>query len=242
MIRHGFARFILTLALVFPMGASPARAVPFPITSAPLRSPQVALAAGPLAAYLADMGEAIDPAAHQRSVELFLSTVPDHSPFTIQMEVGPYTPGVTLSLYNGYDANPAPVPIFPATAETGWFAVCTFRNNPTRVVVNLLDQNAVLKASTTTLGFNRNGFGFMASGPHGTVYSQDARNPGGSASVLAFAGTGIHVGTAWLAFETEPGLSPMPDFFDVMLFVEVAFDSVTPVQRTSWGVLKSRFR
>jgi hypothetical protein len=76
--------------------------------------------------------------------------------------------------------------------------------------------------------------------PAGTVFTQDARNPGGLARAITFKGTGVNTGTWWLCWD-EPlaGAPGDQDFDDLVLLMESV--NPTPVSKTSWGELKSRF-
>jgi hypothetical protein len=79
-------------------------------------------------------------------------------------------------------------------------------------------------------------------GPGGLFYTQDARNPGGLAQVLTYAGTGINAGNWWLCFEDLERFngSGDDDFNDGVLFCESV--NPTPVSKTTWGSLKARFQ
>src|SRR6185295_18596309 len=110
-------------------------------------------------------------------------------------------------VYDEHFGSPELAPVFPAWSGPGWFAVVSFRSRPDRVVVSLFYSTASFLGTVTHLGLTASGFGFYVQGPGGTVYSQDARNPGGAAQALFFSGTGIHSGSWWMAFEG----TPLPD-------------------------------
>jgi hypothetical protein len=70
-------------------------------------------------------------------------------------------------------------------------------------------------------------------------YTQDARNPGGTARILAYNATGSANGWTWFACET--GAGPGGDYADFIALVNLSLAPV-PVSRTDWGTLKRRFR
>ena len=111
----------------------------------------------------------------------------------------------------------------------------------------LRQDSAVLRKSDTDPKPGSNGcadrsnFGFYISGPGGTFYTQDARNPNSAAQAVTFAGTGINAGSWFLCFEeTDLANSSDQDYDDAVLFLESV--NPTPVSKTSWGALKSRFQ
>jgi hypothetical protein len=108
------------------------------------------------------------------------------------------------------------------------------------VVVNLFDASAVNLGFNTYLGADGSNFGFYLERPGVLFYSQDARNAGSVPQALAFAGTGINVGSWWLCFEDTPFVAGTSDFDDAVLFCESV--NPTPVSRTTWGSIKARFR
>ena len=134
--------------------------------------------------------------------------------------------------------------MFPGAATNGWFAVASFRTAPTRVIVSLFDASAAFQGSSTYLAGppDRNDFGFYLLQSGGfTFYTQDARNPGGVAQALTYAGTGINSGSWWLAFEDlNASQGSDYDFDDAVLFLESV--NPTPVSKTTWGDLKARFK
>ena len=59
--------------------------------------------------------------------------------------------------------------------------------------------------------------------------------------MLSYAGTGVNTGSWWLAMEdltTSQGSDY--DFDDAVLFLESV--NPTPVEATTWGAVKARFR
>ena len=216
--------------------------------SAALRAPQVVVNGGTLQGYLNSVGEAINVATDQQDVQRWASTVSNNSTFTIQVELTGNAGGNTYGIYNAADAVPALYQCFPGAATSGWYCVAAFRSAPTRVVVNLFDNNAAFQGSTTYLAGppNKGDFSFylqQAPGSGGGVlYQQDGRNAGGTAQALVYAGTGVNSGQWWLCFEDQTvAQSSDRDFDDAVLFLESVSD-VVPVAKTSWGSLKARFK
>jgi hypothetical protein len=220
------------LALVAFAGAASAAA---------LRAPQVAVGGATLQGVLNGFGEsAINVNTDQVAVERWASTVSNNSTFTIQVELAGFAASNNYGLYNAGAAVPALYQVFPGAAAPGWFAVASFRTLPTRVVVNLFDNNVSFVGQNTYLGADKNDFGFYLDGPGGLFYTQDSRNAGGLAQALTFSGTGVNSGSWWLCWEDLPRASSDGDYDDAVLFLESV--NPTPLNKTSWGALKSRFR
>src|SRR6266487_4135377 len=189
--------------------------------SAALRVPQVVVNGGTLQGYLNSVGESINVLTDQQDVQRWAATVSNNSTFTIQVELAGNAASNTLGLYNASLVAPPLYQVFPGAATNGWFAVASFRTAPVRVVVNLFDNNAAFVGQTTYLGADRNDFGFYLQGPGGLFFTQDARNPGGSAQALTYAGTGINSGSWWLCWEDlSPAGGSDRDFDDCVMFME----------------------
>jgi hypothetical protein len=210
--------------------------------AADLRSPQVVFSSASLQAYLNGVGENINVLTAQQEAQIWKSTVSGNSTFTLMIELTGNAALNTYGIYGGADGVPVLAQVFPGAAMTGWFATASFRESPTRVIVNLFDANAVLlQTNTYTPGPDRNDFAFYLQGPGGTFYTQDARNAGGNPQMLTYAGTGVNFGSWWLCFEDTPfGTTDVTDFDDAVMFLESA--NPTPVNTTSWGQLKARYR
>jgi len=204
--------------------------------AAALRSPQVPVAGSALATFFAAQGQAINPATDQQDQQ--------------QLSVAPGTgfgfiahgPDVSASagIYNTPLASPLLYQVWPGAAAPGWFTVCSFRIAPTRLVVNLFDEQSAIQGSTTYLGADPSAFGIYGQTAAGTVYYlQDSRNPLGAARILTYGGTGAHQGSTWFAIET--GSTTGGDFADLILLVNLALAPVD-VEHASWGTLKRRFR
>jgi hypothetical protein len=207
-----------------------------------LRAPQIPVSGSGLQDYLDSVGESIDVQQAQVDAQLMQMYYLTNSTYTIQLEVELKDPGLRLGLYDGSTPTDSFVELFSAASGPGWYVIASFRTAPTRIVVNLFDSNAALVSTLTTLGGNRRAIGFYLQGPDGEFYSQDARNPGGAAQVLFYGGTGVNAGSMWIAFEAGARANGADgDFDDSVVFLENN-QFVGPVQRTSWGKLKERFR
>ena len=222
-----------------------------PSVQAPPRSPQVAVNGSALQSLFTTMGESVVVTRDQVDAELVAAGVSSNSTFTFQIELGANANGRASGLYNGHDANPVLMPVFPPTATAGWFAVVSYRTSPVRAIVNLFDGNATLISTTTYLGADRDAVGFYVDGAAGPVFSQDTRNPGAAAQMLFYCGTGLDTGAMWLAMEDQPLLGAADgDFADVVWYIETVnpcvqctpTSHILPVQRNSWGQVKQRFR
>lgn len=211
--------------------------------SAALRSPQVPVLGGSLQGYLNGVGESINVNTDQNAVQTWATTISNNSTFTLQIELAGNAAANTIGIYNAGLAVPPLYQMFPGAATNGWYATASFRTGPTRLIVNLFDNNANFVGSTTYLAGppDNSNFGYYLSGPGGTFYSQDARNAGSAAQMVTFAGTGVNTGSWWLCMEDLPvGGGSDQDYDDAVLFLESV--NPTPVSTTSWGQLKARFR
>jgi hypothetical protein len=208
---------------------------------AALRSPQVTVNTGSLQGYLNSVGESINVLTDQQNIQRWQATVSNNSTFTIQVELAGNAASNTYGIYNAAAVAPPLYQVFPGAATNGWFAVASFRSSPTRVVVNLFDASAALQGTNTYLGADKTDFAFYLQQGGGLVlYQQDARNTGSAAQAVVFAGTGINSGNWWLCFEDlTAGQGADFDFDDAVLFLESL--NPTPVNKTTWGQLKSRF-
>lgn len=207
---------------------------------AALRVPQVAVLGGGLQGYLNTNDGGINVLTDQNAVQTWATTVSNNTTFSLMIELSGVANANTIGIYNGAAAVPALYQVFPGGATTGWYATVAFRNSPTRAVVNLFDQNAVYVGTSTYLGADRSNFGYYISGPGGTYYSQDYRNPASTAQALTYAGTGVNIGQWWLCFEEQHAPVGDQDYDDAVLFLESV--NPTPVSHSTWGALKSRMK
>lgn len=211
------------------------------VASAALRVPQVAVLGGGLQSSLNTFDGGINALTAQDAAQTFTRTVSTNSGVSILVESTGNAANNAVGIYDGSAASPTLYQLLPGGAAAGWFAQASFRTGPVRLVVNLFDDNATLQGSTTYLGVDGTNFGFYIAGPGGTFYQQDARNPGGAAQVLSYNGTGINAGTWLLGFEDAAVSGPSDRDYDDCL-VQVESVNPTPVQGTTWGVLKARFK
>lgn len=198
------------------------------------RSPQVPVSGTTLATFFAAQGQAI--AVNSQQLDLQRTSVPASTGFGMRTFVGA---SVSHGIYNAAAIAPALYQVCPGAATMGWFSVAAFRAAPQRLVVNLFDASSTLQGNNVYLGADNTDFGFYEAGPGGTFYSQDARNAGGSARMLAFNGTGAFAGSTWLC--TETGAGPGGDFADVITLVDLSLAPV-PTRPSSWSRVKQLYR
>lgn len=226
----------LPMALIGVLCSSPVHAG--------LRYPQVPVNGSGLQQLLDTHGGGINVSSDQVDAELLTAQSSRNALTAIWCETIRMD-GSSVGIYDGHAVVPTLMPVFPPSATAGWLAIVTFRVSPTRVVVSVFDTLATLVGVTTYMGGDRNAVGFYVSNARGTFYCQDARNPGGSAQMLYFAGTGIYSEDWWLAVEDHSLLGDSDaSYDDVVWLVESGSEDPlpTPVQRSSWGRLKARFR
>ena len=223
------------LSTVLPLALTAA------VAHAALRVPQVPVSGTALATFFASQGQTID--VNTQQLDLQTLSVP-----TGNYQVHAFGPdnGATFGAYNAAAVSPPLYQFLPGSSTTGWYSTFSFRTAPTRLVVTLFDNNSVTQGSTTYLAGppDASAFGFyvlQAPGAGGlTFYTQDARNPGGTARILAYNATGPgSAGWAWFACET--GAGPGGDYADYVALVQLA-PAPVPVSQTKWGTLKARFR
>jgi hypothetical protein len=211
------------------------------IAHAAVRVPQVPVSGTALATFFASQGQTID--VNTQQLDLQTLSVPAGTSFEVH-EFGTAT-GSTFGAYGTALATPPLYQIIPGAPAPGWFSAAAFRTSPTRLVVSIFDQNSAFMGSTTYLAGppDPSAFGFylqQAPAAGGTVfYTQDARNPGGTARILAYNATGVSTGWTWFACET--GAGPGGDYADFIALVNLSLAPV-PVMQTNWGTLKARFR
>ena len=203
------------------------------VASAAYRSPQVLVSGTALQSFFTSQGQLISVASAQLDAQRF--NLAFGAPFQVLPILSP-TAGI--GVYNATPPSPPLYQVYPGAASPGWTAFASFQ--PTdRLVVNLFDALNVLQGTITYVGADRTDFGFYASLPGGIAYSQDARNAGGRAQMLAFNGTGVRAGLTWFAFESTPG--PGGDFADAVVLVNLTVAAVVATNST-WGRVKSLYR
>jgi len=207
---------------------------------AALRVPQVPVLGGTLQAYLTVADGGINVLTDQEDTQAWTKTVSNTTTYTIQLQNSPNAAAHSFWLYNSTEAVPTLRLILNGTAGVLGFSTATFQAGG-NLTVNRFDSIGNFLSSTVYAGVDPNGFAFALSGPNGTFYTQDARNPGGTAQALAYRGTGANLGTWWLCWEeSSVATGSDQDFDDLVLLMESV--NPTPVSNTSWGQLKARFR
>ena len=210
------------------------------LASAALRSPQVPVVGGGLQAYLISVGESINVNTDQQAIQSWSHTVSGTTTYTVQFQS---SPNATIQQFGLYNASAVIPPLFfllSGSVGPLGFSTATFKPGNI-LVVNRFDALGNFLSTTTFGGVDPNNFGFYLSVQAGTVFTQDARNPGGLARAISFMGTGANAGTWWLCWdEPLPGAPGDQDFDDLVVLMESV--NPTPVSNTSWGQLKSRFK
>jgi len=209
-----------------------------------LRLPQVPVLGGTLQGYVSSKGESFNVLTDQQDAQVWSSSASGNSLLTLMVELTGNAPANEIGIYNAGNPTPPLYQVFPGAAAQGWFAVMSFKTAPVRVVVTLFDNLSNVMGSTTYVGADANNFGFYIRNPaNGVVlYSQDGRNPGASAQMLAYAGTGLNAGEWWLCFEDTAvtGGGSDQDFDDAVCILESV--NPLPVQQSTLGSLKAMYR
>jgi len=206
------------------------------------RVPQVPVLGGTLQGYLNSKGETINVLTDQQDAQIWSQSASGNGALTLMVELSADAGVNSFGLYNASNPTPPLYQVFPAAASAGWFAIMSFRTLPDRVVVNLFDATATIQGTNTYLGIDASNFGFYEqNGNTGLVlYSQDGRNPGLSAQMLAYQGTGINAGEWWLCFEDAPVANSDRDYDDAVMILE-SVNPLATVPATLGGV-KSLYR
>ena len=210
------------------------------LSTAALRVPQVPVVGGGLQAYLISVGESINVNTDQDATQTWSHTVSGTTTYTIQFQSSPNSNIQQFGMYNASAVIPPLFFLMSGSVGPLGFSTATFKPGNI-LVVNRFDALANFLSTTTFGGIDPNNFGFYLSVQAGTVFTQDGRNPGGLARALSFQGTGANAGTWWLCWdEPLPGAPGDQDFDDLVVLMESV--NPTPVSKTSWGELKTRFR
>lgn len=207
------------------------------------RAQQIAFNYSNLQNRLNMMGESINVATDQQEGLIWGSNVSSNSTMTIQFNLSGSGTSNELGVVRVGAGGQLPgdcACVFPVVADSGWFAVASFRSNG-NMIVTLFDEYAMLRSQVTHTNIDRTRFAYYVKRNGLEFYSHDGYNDDGKAHALAFAGTGENQGSWWLAWEDSP-ISDYgnADFGDALVFMEAL--NPTPVAKTSWGNLKKRFR
>ena len=229
------ATTLAALLLTFAFSAALASSA-----SAALRVPQVPVVGGGLQAYLISVGESINVNTDQDATQTWTHTTSGTTTYTIQFQS---SPNANIQQFGMYNASAVIPPLFflmsGAVGPLG-FSTATFKPG-NLLTVNRFDAFGNFLSTTTFGGIDPTNFGFYLSVQAGTVFTQDSRNPGSLARAITFQGTGQNAGTWWLCWdEPLPGAPGDQDFDDLVVLMESV--NPTPVSKTSWGQLKTRFR
>ncbi len=203
------------------------------------RSPQVPVSGTALAAFFASQGQVINVSTDQ--LDLQTLSVPAGTSFEVRT-FGPQATSTSVGTYNANGAKRTPPALYTVLAGAtapGWYAAASFRSGPSRMLVNIFDALNTLQGTNTYQGANAASFAIYDTGPGGTFYLEDVRNPGGAALILAYSGTGLRSGWTWFACESSSGSGG--DFADFVVAVNLS-SATTPVTHTAWGELKAMFR
>ena len=210
-----------------------------------LRSPQVPFQNGSLDGYLAANDGGINTLTDQLNAQYFAINRSGVADFELMIKLGGNAAANTIGVYNAFDASPTLYMLFPPTASSGYTVRCHFFANGTLTVIlyDPLDNNL---GKTTYSGVAGNNFGFYISGPGGTFYSQDARNPGAAAQMLTYAGTNAggfgNVGDWWECFNDTQYAPNLSTFDSAVLLLQSVTPLAVPTQNKTWGSLKAAYR
>jgi hypothetical protein len=208
--------------------------------SAALRVPQVPILGGTLQAYLNGVGESINVLTDQEDTQAWTKTSSSTQTHTIMFQGSLNAPAHLLGMYNSVAAVPPLYVLMSGAVGPLGFSTATFTAGGT-LTINRFDANGNFLSSTVYAGADPNGFAYYLSGPNGTYFTQDARNPGGLPQAVVYKGTGANAGTWWLCWEeSNRAAGADDDFDDEVILIESV--NPTPVSKSSWGQLKSRFR
>ncbi len=155
-----------------------------------LRVPQIVFPATALASNLGAQGESINVLTQQQEGLVWGSTVSTNSTMTIQFELPGNPHGNEMGIAKLDATGKIPlglVPVFPASAGPGWFAVASFRTGG-GVVVNLFDASANLIANAPHMPVH---LGSMSE----SIKTVIARNPDMQAGDVVVLNDPYHGGT-----------------------------------------------
>lgn len=210
------------------------------VANAGLRVPQVPVVGGGLQAYFISIGESINVNTDQQDTQTFQQSASSNASMTLMFQSSPNANIQQIGIYNAGAVIP-PL-FFIMSGSVGPLGYSTMSFKPGNIlVVNRFDALANFLSTTTFGGIDAGNFGVYLSVQAGTVFSQDARNPGGLARMIAFKGTGLNAGEWFLCFD-EPlaGAPGDQDFDDCVLVLE----SINPLatEPTTWGAVKALYK
>ena len=231
-----FYAAVLTVLAAVAAISSPAHAA--------LRVPQIPFLSGDLQSRFNLAGESINVLTQQQDGLVWGTTVSGNSVLTIQFDLADGNTGDAELGIAKLDATGHFVTglatVFPPVSDNGWFAVASFHSGGL-LVVNLFNPSATLVGTMNYSGVNSELFGYYIKSNGNTFFSHDGFNVDGKAHALAYAGTGQNTGCWWQCWEESPIVNyGDADFNDAIVFMESV--NPTPVNKSSWGQVKARFR
>ena len=213
----------LLSALLLMLSASPAMAL--------LRNPQVAVQGTVLQQLLNSKGETLNVNTAQVYMWTFqgIGITQPAVNFAPSLQLG----AGALELVFAADQNLPTLEVLPAGLPAGWYSYVSFDFGS--IGVAIFDDSDVMQSSNQH-SFPYYALTFAARDAQGRFYAIDDYNAGNATHLLAYPGTGPHQGSVWLALDSDGD----GDYADAVFLLTGAW--ITPVERTSWGTLKQRFR
>jgi hypothetical protein len=208
--------------------------------AAGLRVPQVPVIGGGLQAFFVGIGESINVNTDQQDTQVFQQAISGNALMTLKFQSSPNAPVQQIGIYNAAAVIPPLFFVMSGSVGPNGYSSMSFKPG-NLLVVNRFDAVGNFLSTTTFGGVDAGNFGVYLSVPAGTVFSQDARNPGGLARMLVYKGTGLNAGEWFLCFD-EPlaGAPGDQDFDDCVLILE----SVNPLatEPSTIGGIKALYR
>lgn len=208
--------------------------------NAGLRAPQVPVIGGGLQGFFNSIGESINVLTDQQDSAVFQQSASGNALLTLKFQSSPNAAVQQFGIYNAGAVIP---PLFFAMSGSvgpNGFSSLSFKPGNI-MVVNRFDALGNFLSTTTFGGIDANNFGIYCSVPAGTIFSQDARNPGALARMLVYKGTGLNAGEWWICID-EPlaGAPGDQDFDDAVLIME----STNPLATvpSTLGSIKAMYR
>ena len=214
----------LLSALVLMLAASPAMAL--------LRSPQVPIQGTTLQQLLLSKGEYLNVNTAQVYLWTFagIGVTQPAANFSPSLQLGD---GALELVFAAGETRPT-LEVLPAGLPAGWYSYVQFIDLGT-IGVTVFNDADVMQ-SHNQYAFPAAPLTFAVTASHGRFYPIDDFNADDAAHLLAYPGTGPYLGSVWLALESDGD----GDYADAVFLLVGAW--ISPVERTSWGTLKKRFR
>jgi len=199
------------------------------------RVPQVPVVGGTLQAFFISIGETINVNTDQEDVQTFQQSASGYGLLTLKYQSSPNAATQQVGIYNASAVIPPLFFLINGSVGPLGFSSMSFKpgNN---MVVNRFDANGNFLSTTTFGGVDASNFGVYLSVPAGTAFSQDARNPGGLARMIAFKGTGLNAGEYFLCWDEPVNGAPGDGDFDDCVLVLESVSPLATVPSTIGGV------